>query len=146
MTRPLFSHNKEIRQPYVDRWKNIFFTALVMGSLALGTFLSVNEEQASKLPKNTTYYVVKPGDTPWSIASDEGPQVADNEAKLYQQIKQIEEQIPKDQDGNLIPGEIIYLPSGSKNAAPIVNSQQNHNIDFNHSNNHQKTTQNSKNN
>ncbi len=39
---------------------------------------------------------------------------------MAQQIQQIDNQIPKDQNGMLYPGETIYLPAGSKNGVPIT--------------------------
>ena len=113
---PLLNKEKRAQNHYLRRWIGaIAITGLsVLGfdKLALSSY---------NLPKDTMAYSVKPGDTAWSIATAEGPQIADNAEAMHAAIDDIEKQIPKSQDGNLIPQEVILLPSGSENGTPINN-------------------------
>jgi len=118
MKSPLFSPEKKIRQPYINRWKNIIAIGLLLGS----AYALIQPGGHTKLPKNTMETTVQSGQTAWSIASGENSKVANNPGLLAQQIQQIENQIPKSQNDQLYPGETIYLPSGSKNAVPVPKS------------------------
>jgi hypothetical protein len=67
--------------------------------------------QLRELPK---VEIVTPGSTVWSIASAEGPKVADDPAALFNAELIIEDQLPKQNPNNLQAGMAIHLPASSE--------------------------------
>jgi hypothetical protein len=115
---PIFDKEKRQKNHYGRHWA----IALGLTTLAvLGIKQEIQNDNPS-LPKNTMEHTVEPNQTVWGIASGESQKVADNPELLFQQEQQIENQIPKNQNGNLMPGETIYLPAHSADAVPIANS------------------------
>ena len=112
---PLLNKEKRQQQPYLRRWLGIL-TLTFGGGLLLNSTLNHHNQPT---PINTEQTIVKPGQTPWSIATNENKTVATNPNLMAQQI---EHQIPKSQNGMLYPGETIYLPAGSKNGIPVQNT------------------------
>ncbi len=111
---PILNSEKRQQKHYVRRWIGVL--CLTLGGVFIKSTLTNN----SPTPRNTEQTTVLSGQTAWSIATKENNTVANNPNLMAQQIQQIDNQIPKDQNGMLYPGETIYLPAGSKNGVPIT--------------------------
>lgn len=124
---PLLNADKRRERNYAARW--MFAGLSVLGSLGIvdlgihGAKKLYNEiESSAKVPsltpkqlnEMTKYYVVKPNDTVWGIATAEGPKVADSPEAMYVAQNEITAQLPDKNPDNMQPGEEIRLPADSE--------------------------------
>lgn len=81
-----------------------YWTVFLALAVAIFLYLYVDDDTPTELPDPNPVYVVRPGDTLWSIAREHYPD-ADPRAAVYA-IRQLNDVDP----GRLRPGDVLMMP------------------------------------